>query len=293
MARPSRLRRYSCASTLLSLAVATATMTAAPAARAQAQADGTASTAAPATPASPDAAKTGTPAPKAEDPTKSSTPTLTPGGAAIPQDADPTKKKEKADRKRAVYVSFDLGFTRPDLGGFSNSLDFDKTAANGLTYSLGAGLRFGDLRFGARWRVYDTTEFNLWGFMGEVGYTMPTRPFSPGLIAHVGYVRDQNLERALYRNSLPPRTVLEPDVDLRGVVVGAEAQAMYWASEFLRAGAYLGFDVLLLSRPQAGLPGSLFPIQDEISQRPLYTQTGSGVGYVINIGVRGAFDIGF
>lgn len=217
-----------------------------------------------------------------------------PSAAEAPK-AEPEEKRdpEKEDA-HAITMSFDLGFTRPDLGGFSNGLDFDKTAANGLTYSLAAGLRMRNMRFGARWRVFDTTEFDLWSVMLEAGYTLPLRPVSPGFVAHLGYVWDQKLQRPVYAGSIPPRTtVLDPDVDLRGMIVGGEVQAMYWLTKFLRAGAYLGFDLLFLGRPTAGLPGTTFPLTDEYRSKPLYNEAGSGLGYALSIGVRGAFDVGF
>lgn len=228
----------------------------------------------------------------ASDSTQSTMPTPKPGAQNPASDAT-AEKKEEAEKKRAVYMNFDLGFTRPDLGGFSDNLGFDKTAANGATYAIGAGLRLGDLRFGAKWRAFDTTEFNLWAFMAEVGYSFPSRPFAPGIVAHLGYVKDEGLERRLFRNSLPPGALDAPDVDLRGAIVGAELQAMYWVSAFLRAGAYLGFDVLMLSRPRAGQPPALYPVPDETLAKPLYSESGSGVGYALSIGARGAFDIAF
>ena len=212
--------------------------------------------------------------------------------ATAPEEPAPKEEKESP---RAIYVSADIGFTRPDIGGISNSLSFDRTAANGVTGSLGAGLRLKDLKIGARWRVFDTTEFDFWAFMLEAGYSLPMRPVSPGIVAHVGYMYDQKLNRSLFRSSLPGerQTVLDPDVDVHGAIVGAELQAMYWLSRYVRAGAFLGFDFLFLTRPEAGLPGSTFPIPDDIRAKPLYTESGSSVGYLFNVGIRGAFDVGF
>lgn len=212
-----------------------------------------------------------------------------------PVETPPEKPKEEKEVDRAIYISADVGFTRMDLGGLSNNLAFDKTAANGVTWSVGAGLRLKDLKLGVRWRVNDTTEFDFWTFMLEAGYSLPLRPVSPGFTAHLGYIYDQSLQRALFRSSVPGErlTVLDPNVDVHGVNVGVEAQAMYWVSRYVRAGAFLGFDLNFLSRPEAGLPGSTFPIPDEIRNKPLYTESGSSVGYTFNVGLRGAFDVGF
>lgn len=212
---------------------------------------------------------------------------------------DEAEKKDAGEAEkespRAIYFSFDGGFARPDLGGFSNNLAFDKTAANGVTWSVGTGVRLKDVKLGARWRAFDTTEFDFWSVMFEAGYALPLRPVSPGITAHVGYIWDQKLQRPLFASSLPGsrQTVLDPSFDVTGVIVGAELQAMYWLNKYIRAGGFLGFDMLFLNRSQAGLPGTTSPVSEEIRVKPLYTDSGSGVGYVFSVGLRAAFDIGF
>jgi hypothetical protein len=201
---------------------------------------------------------------------------------------------EDKERKRAIYMAFNLGFVRADVGGITNDLGFDKTGANGLTYALAAGLRLRDFRFGGRFQTYSTTEFDLWSFMFEVGYGLPIRPLSPSLYARVGYVWDHRIQPAMIRSSLPPGNVLPPGVDLRGVVVGVEAVGSYWVTRFLRIGPYVGGDLFVLSRPTVGTPQSIFGnVPQETLQRPLYNEAGTGLGYALSIGFRGAFDIGF
>lgn len=233
---------------------------------------------------------------KEEAPPASEEPKNTEGEAAAAEAPKAEPEEERSDDKedkRAIYMSFDLAFARADVGGISDDTGFDKTGANGLTYSIAAGLRLRDLRFGGRWRPYSTTEFDLWSFMLEAGYGLPLRPISPVFFAHVGYVYEQEIQRAMIASSLPRGNVLTPNVDLRGVVVGAEAVGSYWITKFLRAGPYMGVDFLFLSREQVGTPQSIFPVPDDVLARPLYSESGSGIGYVLSIGVRGAFDVGF
>ncbi len=213
----------------------------------------------------------------------------------VPVEETAHKPDEEEEAKRAITLSADIGFTRMDLGAFTNTLAFDKTGANGVTWSLGAGLRLDHIKLGLRWRVFDTTEFDFWSFMFEAGYTLPFRPVSPGVMAHVGYVFDQTLQRPLYQSSLPGQrlTVLDPDIAVRGVMLGGELNAAYWVTKVARVGAFLGFDLLFLNRPQAGLPGSTFPLADDIRSKPLYTESGNGLGYTFMVGLRGAADIGF
>jgi hypothetical protein len=169
----------------------------------------------------------------------------------------------------------------------------DKTGANGLLYGLAGGLRFRDLRIGARWRVHSTTEFDMWSVGGSIGYGLPLRPLTPIFTAIVGYVWDQKIERGTFSSSLPPGTVLPPDVDANGLLVGLDVNLAYWISSFLRLGAFIGTDFMFLSRQQAALPSTIFPITDEFKNKPLYSESGSSVAYTINLGLRGAFDVGF
>lgn len=194
---------------------------------------------------------------------------------------------------KAIFFSGDFAFTRSDLGAISDSTGFDKTAANGLLYGLSAGLRLKDVRLGARWRVYDTTESTLWTFALSAGYGLPIRPISPVFSAHVGYVFDQHIEEALYRRSLPPGTLMPPNIEMRGLLVGVDVNASYWVTQFLRIGAFIGADAMFLHRDQATLPRSIYGIPSEFVSNPLYTGSGSSIGLNLNAGLRGAFDIAF
>jgi hypothetical protein len=210
--------------------------------------------------------------------------------------AEATEKKEQnkeTEKERAVYISLDLGFSRADVGGLSDATGFDKTAANGLLAGVGIGYRHKGLRLGGRFRDTSTTEFSLWSLMGEVGYGLDFRPVSPAVYLHAGYMFDTGVERAMIASSLPRGNILTPAVDLDGVVVGGEVVASYWFTSFLRLGPFIGFDATILSRSQANLPQSLFPISEETRAKPLFSDSGSGLGYMLNIGLRGTGDIAF
>jgi hypothetical protein len=200
---------------------------------------------------------------------------------------------DKVESPKAIYVSGDIGITRSDLAAIIDNTSFDRTAAFGLLYGLSAGVRLKDTRFGLRWRVYDTTEFTLWTIAVSAGYGLPLRPLSPILSAHVGYVFDQTIQGPVMRSSLPQGNVLPPDVDVKGLLMGLDLNASYWVTKFLRLGAFIGADLMLLYREKAAFPRSIFGSDPEIESKPLYTESGSGLGLNVNIGLRGAFDIGF
>ena len=211
------------------------------------------------------------------------------------EEAAPPKQAldTSVESAKAIYFSGDFAFTRSDLGLISDNTGFDKTGANGLLYGLSAGLRLRDVRLGARWRVYDTTESTLWSFALSAGYGLPIRPISPVFSAHVGYVFDQHIEEALYRRSLPPGTLMPPNIEMRGLLVGVDVNASYWVTQFLRIGAFIGADAMFLHRDQATLPRSIYGIPSEFASNPLYTGSGSSIGLNLNAGLRGAFDIAF
>jgi len=240
-----------------------------------------------------------------ETPSSSSTTTTTDDAAKKAEEdkkkdaaATDAKKDEevidtdKAEAHKAIFVSGDVAFTRSDLGALSDNTGFDRTSANGFLYGLSAGLRLGNIRMGARWRVYDTTEFTLWTVALTAGYALPLRPLTPIFSAHVGYVFDQKIQGNLFKTSLPEGNVLPPDVDVKGLLVGVDANASYWITKFLRIGAFIGADLMFLHRSQAPFPQSLFGPTPEIAGKPLYTDSGGGLGLNVNIGIRGAFDIG-
>jgi hypothetical protein len=228
------------------------------------------------------------------------------GGAVIPAEGvafaqqsapapAPEPKKEMSDQVEApmaIYFAGDVGLDRSALGAFVNELGFDRTAANGGVYGLAGGLRLRDWRFGLRWRVFDTTEFTLWSFAASAGYALPLRPITPIFSAHLGYVFDQQLQTGLFRSSLPEGTILPPNVDAKGMLFGLDVNAAYWVTAFLRVGAFIGFDLMWLHRPEAPLPASLFGTPPDIANKPLYSEAGNGLGFNVNVGIRAAFDIG-
>ncbi len=211
--------------------------------------------------------------------------------AAEEETTAPTAEKKEA--AHAVYISGDFAFTRADVGGLSDSTGFDKTGANGLAYGFAVGYRVNHFRVGARFHANDTTEFDLWSVMAEVGYGFGFRPISPTIHLHGGYVFDTRIDRPVVARSLPQGNLLTPDVDIRGARVGVEVVGNVWLSETVRIGPFVGFDLLFLHRPKVDLPQSIYPTDDATRANPLFSGSGSGTGYIFNAGIRGTFDIGF
>lgn len=201
-----------------------------------------------------------------------------------------------AEAPRAVWLAADLAFTRADLGLLHDGLAFDRTGANGLRYGVSGGVRLGAWRFGLRWRITDTTQFTLWTIGLEAGYVVKLRPASrlpaPILSAHLGYVFDEELQRSLFKGHLPPGNVIPPDVDTKGIRLGVDAQAAWFAQPWLRVGPFVGVDATYLFRARSPAPQSIYGPVDTTGDA-LYSRTGHGLGLDVNAGLRGSFDIGF
>ncbi|MBS2018553.1 MAG: hypothetical protein JST00_37150 [Deltaproteobacteria bacterium] len=238
-------------------------------------------------PADAAASTSATPAATATTPAPDATP-----AAAPEKKAEPAEKEDKED-VNAIYLSGDIGFTRTDIGGFSDSTGLDKTGANGLLAGLGVGYRRSAFRFGARFRDLSTTQFSLWSIMGEVGYGLPMRPLAPAFYVHLGYMFDTGVERGAFETKLPAGNILTPDIDVNGVVIGGEVVASYHLSHVARIGPFIGFDVLVIHRSRPNLPQALFQIPPAVANNELFGESGNGLGYTLNIGVRLTADIGF
>lgn len=218
--------------------------------------------------------------------------------AAPAAPAPPPQKKDgewddTVEAQKAIFVTADLGYTRADLSTLAaSSMAFDTGSANGLLLGLTGGLRLKDWAYGLKYRVHDASNFTLWSFSASVAYALKPRPVTPIIEGHLGYIFDQSIDRKVFESSLPPGTILPPDVSVKGVVLGGEASANYWLTTWFRVGAFIGLDFMFLSRERAATPQSTFGPNDEYNAKPLYHDAGFGVGVNLNVGLRGSFEIG-
>ncbi|MEZ4259750.1 MAG: hypothetical protein R3B36_11825 [Polyangiaceae bacterium] len=234
--------------------------------------------------------------PKAEEPKKDEEKKEEPKAEEPKPAASQELAGEPGARERGFQFSFGAGFTRQDVGAFSDSLSFDKTGANGVLLELGLGVRFTQLRAGIRLRAADTTEFTLWQAMleGGYGFVIPKLPVVPVVLGHVGYTFKRDIEDAVIRSQLPAGTALTPQFGVDGLILGVDVAADYHASSYFHISPFITGDVLFVGRGRAAVPRTVFgnPTPEETA-RPLYNESGSGIGYGFNAGLRGLFDVGF
>lgn len=216
--------------------------------------------------------------------------------AKTPPPPPPPKREEWDDTveaAKAIFVTADLGYTRADMSTLAaSSMAFDTGSANGLLLGLTGGLRLKDLAYGLKYRVYDASNFTLWSFSASVSYALKPRPVTPIIEGHLGYVFDQSIDRKVFESSLPEGTILPPDVDVKGLLLGGEGSANYWLTTWFRVGGFIGLDFMFLSRARAPLPQSTFGPTPEVETLPLYKDSGFGIGVNINVGIRGSFELG-
>lgn len=219
--------------------------------------------------------------------------------SAPPATTAPSQHKENGEwddtveAQKAIFVTADLGYTRADMSTLAaGSMAFDTGSANGLLLGLTGGLRLKEWQYGLKYRVHDAANFTLWSFSASVSYAMAPRPVTPIIEGHLGYVFDQSIDRKVFESSLPAGTILPPDVDVKGLMLGAEGSANYWLTSWFRVGGFIGLDFMFLSRAKAPLPQSTFGPTPEVADRPLFNDSGFGVGVNINVGIRGSFEIG-
>ncbi|MDB4943427.1 MAG: hypothetical protein JWP97_2961 [Labilithrix sp.] len=234
--------------------------------------------------------------------TPAATPATTPPSSTVTAQTTTSTEPAKIDEQpvdpntentRAVYLSADIGFTRADLGAFTNSYGFDKTAANGLLAGFGVGYRHRAFRIGARFRDHATTEFSLWSLMAEVGWGLPMKRITPVIMLRGGYVFDTGIQRAVFASRLPEGNRLTPNIDVDGLDLGVEISAPYAVTRFLKVGPFLGVDALFLHRAQPRAPQSIQPNTDETLHNDLFGDSGNGIGYIFNVGLRVTGDVGF
>lgn len=229
-------------------------------------------------------------------PATKGTPTTTTESTSASATTEPKPEPESNERKKnGLLFSLEFGVGRSSLNAFSDSLDFDKAAANGLLYGIGAGVRLNDIRLGLRFRSQSTTEFTLWSALVEAGYGIKLEPLEPIFLLHLGYSWNQELERATISGSLPPGNLLQPEVDLHSFVIGAEVNALYSINQTVKVGPFIGFDFLVVERDQVPFAQSIFPggTSQAFKDKPLYNEEGHGTGYNLNLGIRGVLDFGF
>ena len=230
-------------------------------------------------------------------PARKSAPTTNkPGGDVA---TDPPKREEQHDDDpntedtKAVYLTADLGFALPNIGAFSNKLAFDKTTSDGFLAGLGVGYRHKAFRGGFRFRATDTGQYTLWAMMGEIGWGLPLKPITPVILIHAGYMFNTNVERSAIASYLPSTNQLTPDISLNGLVLGGEIYGAYAVTKFFKVGPFIGFDLTFLHRAQPDLPQSTQPLGPETTQNALFGDSGHGVGFIFNVGLRVTGDVGF
>jgi hypothetical protein len=268
----SAFRRVGC-----SLSVATLGITCAAASRAQVPP--------PAYPAPP-------PAAPGEPPLTTGGLTPPPTTEVRPGESETLYTLERAEREDSgrglefVWLDAEAGYEYLALQSFqANSLvDAAVVADNGSAFAFGAGVgvRLVFITLGARFRLAQLSDWDLWTLNGEVALHVPLGAIEPSFSFGAGYA-------SLGAFELGNAAGLSAEgVDVSGFNGRVGAALDWYVNPLLSIGARSSFDLLVLYR-DATPPGDLSEATPEL--REIYARDGDGIG--IGVTVTGAVGLHF
>jgi hypothetical protein len=215
-------------------------------------------------------------------------------GAAPPSDAQATHAQLDRAEQEDSGRQFEIFWLRGEVGGSylnmtqlsNDTLQVEKASAGGPMFGFGAGVRFVVLVMGARVRYNALSSFNMWQLNAEAGVKLPLEDFDLSFTGHGGYAFVGRLgDAALATNTDVPAA--SDQVSIRGFNVGIDAALDYYVSPTFSVGFGLFGDVLLLNRPQVGIPAGLTAEQQAaVEADPLYQKSGSSAGMQLGGALR-------
>lgn len=226
-------------------------------------------------------------------------PPLTTGGLTPPpttetrpgetETLDSLERAEREDSGRGlefVWVEAEAGYEYLALQSFqANSLvDAAVVADNGSAFAFGAGagVRLVFITLGARFRVAQFTDWDLWTLNGEIGLHVPLGVLEPSFTFGAGYA-------SLGAFDLNNAAGFSADgVDVSGFNARAGAALDWYVNPLLSVGAHSSFDLLVLYR-DAAPANALTEANPELQE--VYARDGDGIG--IGVTVTGVVGLHF
>jgi hypothetical protein len=199
-----------------------------------------------------------------------------------PNPSETVARLERAEREDSgrglefVWIDVEGGYEYLSLQAFHSGSLLDgavlEDSGSGLSLGAGAGVRLVFVTLGARFRIAQLSDWNLWTLGGELGLHLPFGALEPSFRVGVGYA-------ALANPSAEGLPGLDSgDVDVSGIDARLGANLDYYVNPLLSFGVRGSFEVLALWRAGAagaadrGLPAS-------------YAEDGDGIGYGATLGV--------
>jgi hypothetical protein len=174
-----------------------------------------------------------------------------------------------------VWLDVEGGYEYLALQAFHSSALLDGSvladSGSGISLGVGAGVRLVFLTLGARFRIAQLQDYNLWTLGGELGLHLPVGALEPSFSVGVGYAALAN-----------PSTGDFPDldaelVDVSGVDARLGANLDYYVNPLLSFGARATFELLALWRAGAGAAATAAGLP------ATYADAGNGIGYGVTV----------
>jgi hypothetical protein len=199
------------------------------------------------------------------------------------------ERAEREDSGRGlefVWLQAEAGYEYLALQSFqANSLvDAGVVADNGSAFAFGAaaGVRLVFITLGARFRLAQFSDWDLWTLNGEIGLHVPLGVIEPSFSFGAGYA-------SLGAFDLSNAAGLSGDgVDISGFDARVGAALDWYVNPLLSLGAHSSFDLLVLYR-DATPSSDLSEATPEL--REIYARDGDGIG--IGVTVTGVVGLHF
>jgi hypothetical protein len=199
-----------------------------------------------------------------------------------PNESETVAQLERAEREDSgrglefIWVDVEAGYEYLSLQAFHSSSLLDDgvlaDSGSGLSLGAGAGVRLVFLTLGARLRIAQLSDWNLWTLGGELGLHLPLGALEPSFRVGVGYA-------SLASPSAEGLPELDSGlVDVSGIDARLGASLDYYVNPLLSFGVRGSFELLALWR--AGAPGAT-----AAGLPASYAEDGDGIGYGATIGV--------
>lgn len=189
-------------------------------------------------------------------------------------------KADKEDSGRGLeffWLNAEVGGEHLGLQTFkaNNLVDAGtvKTSQTGLLYGAGLGVRLVFITLGARFRLGQFTEWDLWTLNAELGIHIPLGAVEPYFTLGGGYASMGSFDSGNLGGSLRSE-----DVDIKGYDIRGGFGLDVYVSDTVSIGGNLTGEMLVLSRPgvdpsrlQGGTP----------DQQEVYKADGSSIGAAV------------
>jgi hypothetical protein len=199
-----------------------------------------------------------------------------PGSQQTEQQLEKAEQEDSGRGLEFLWLNGEVGYEHLGLQTFkaNNLVDAGivKTTQNGLVYGGGIGARLVFITLGARFRLANFSEFQMWTLDGELGLRIPLGDLEPYFTFAGGYASMGSFDSANIGQDFN-----KAGVSITGYNLRAGFGLDYYLSPAFSLGANLTGEMLVLSRPGVD-PSKLQSSGASASTQDIYKADGSSIG---------------